>query len=118
MELTNAQIEVFAAGLYAVAQSDGLQDSELTLFNAFLEDAGAPHLVERLPELTFDPVRAYDTLAASWLRKLFLKAALMVIRADHEVTEAEQEMLVWIAGTFGVDGGYAGVVEAIDGDTI
>jgi tellurite resistance protein len=118
MELTREQIEVFAAGLYAVAESDGIDEKEVALIEEFLRDAGAPDLTEGLSDLSFDPVEAYATLGSTWLRTLFLKCSLMVIRADHEITTAEQETLVWIAGVFGVDGGYDTVVKAIEGESI
>jgi hypothetical protein len=118
MQLQPAQIEVFAAGLYQLAASDGVCEQELTIIREFVEEAGAPDLVARLPELSFDPATAYQTLGSTWLRKLFLQSAVMVIRADGEVSDAERETLGWMAMAFGVPGGYDGVVAALEGVAI
>lgn len=116
--LTRKQIEVFAAGLYHIAACDGVEERELDIIREFLADAGAPDLSPELAGLTFDPVVAYNQLESTWLRSLFLRAALLVVRQDGEVSDAEVETIDWMAEAFGVQGGYKGLIGHLEGEAI
>jgi hypothetical protein len=115
--LSKKQIEVFAAGLYHLAACDGVDESETRIIHEFLKDAGAGELIGSLESLSFDPVSAYQVLGTSWLRRLFLRAALLVIRSDGTVSSEEQEAIEWMAGAFGVEGGYLGLLDTLDGES-
>lgn len=116
--LTPAQVEAFAAGLLHLARVNGVTPRERELIDDFLLEAGCPDLIGRLDSLPFDPVETYRALETSWLRDVFLEAALLIIRADHQVTPEEREALTWLAGAFGVHGGYAGVAARVEGEAI
>ena len=113
--LTRDQAATIAAGLYQLAKSDGFDEAgtERALILSFLEDSGHSELIGSLEELHFDPASAYQTLNTSWLRKVFLQAAVILVRADGHVSAAERESLGWIASAFGVPGG----VDALLSDT-
>ncbi len=104
--LNTNQIETFAAGLYQLAACDGIADDEVAIIREFVTEAGIPDLANRLEGLPFDPATAYDVLESSWLRKLFLQAALLIVRADGKVTDDERETLSWMTVAFGITGGY------------
>ncbi len=116
--LSRQQVKVFAAGLYHIAACDGVEERELAIIREFLNDAGAPDLSDKLETLTFDPVQAYPALESTWLRSLFLRAALLVIRQDGEVSDAEVETIDWMAEAFGIDGGYKGLIGRIEGEAL
>ena len=116
--LSRNQIQVFAAGLYHIAACDGVDERELTIIREFLGDAGAPDLGDDLSALSFDPVTAYEALESTWLRSLFLRAALLVIRQDGEVSDAEVETINWMAEAFGVKGGYKALIQKIEGESL
>lgn len=116
--LSRKQIKVFAAGLYHIAACDGVDEQELDIIREFLTDAGAPELSDELETLKFDPVVAYAALESTWLRSLFLRAALLVIRQDGEVSDAEVETIDWMAEAFGVAGGYSGLIQRIEGEAL
>ncbi len=116
--LSRKQIRVFAAGLYHIAACDGLDDRELQIIREFLSDAGAPDLGDELEGLSFDPVQAYQALESTWLRSLFLRAALLVIRQDGEVSDAEVETIDWMAEAFGITGGYKELIGQIEGESL
>ncbi len=118
MVLTSEQIEVFAAGLYTLASSDGVDDSEVAVIREFVEEAGAPELMGRLSELHFEPASAYRILETTWLRKLFLQSAILLIQADGQVSDEERETLSWIAMAFGIPGGYEEVAASVAGQSI
>lgn len=117
-ELSREQVSTFAAGLYQLASCDGIDDSELALIREFVEEAGEADLSGQLENLHFDPATAYGILESSWLRKLFLKAALLLVRADGVVSEAERENLQWLSMAFGVPGGYDALVADVEGDAL
>jgi hypothetical protein len=116
--LSKKQIEVFAAGLYHLSACDGITEDETTIIRDFLVDAGAPGLTDSLSAMTFDPVDAYQILETSWLRRLFLRAALLVIQSDGRVRAEEQETIEWMASAFGIEGGYAALVDELQGASL
>ena len=118
LELTRDQIEIFAAGLYQLALCDGVDDSEISIIKEFCEEVGVPELANELDGLVFDPATAYSILGTSWLHKIFLESALLVVRADGKVSDAEREMLSWMAMAFGVAGGYDAVEQAVAGQAL
>ena len=113
--LTRPQIKTFAGGLYALADCDGIDEAEIMMIREFVEEAGAPDLAEKLGELEFDPATAYQIFGTSWLRRTFLKAALLLIRADGKITDEERDTISWMAMAFGVDGGYDQLVAELEG---
>jgi tellurite resistance protein len=100
--LTRDQIEAIAAGLYYVAATDGVDEREVAVIRDFLREVGAPELLDRLAELHFDPAEAAKVLGTEWLRSVFLKAAILVVRGDGVVSAAERRALAWISRHFGV----------------
>ncbi len=115
LRLSDDQVRVFAAGLYHLAATDGVSPGERALIEEFCRDAGAPALAAELDALTFDPVEAYEVLETTWLRTLFLRAALRVIESDGRVSQEEQEALHWMATAFGVPGGYEALAAHVRG---
>ena len=118
--LSAEQVETIAAGLYHLAASDGLdaEGKELALIREFVTDAGHSHLIETIADLPFDPATAYGILDSSWLRKLFLEAALMMVKADGVVSDEERETLAWMTMAFGVAGGYDAIEAQIQGQSL
>lgn len=115
---TREQAEAFAAGLHLLASADGVHEHERELIDEFLAEAGAPDLSARLDELRFDPVVAYEVFETTWMRSLFLKAALLVIRVDGDVSEPEKETVNWVCEAFGVAGGYEELSASVEGETL
>lgn len=118
LDLTKEQVEMFAAGLYQLASCDGIDQTETAIINEFVTEAGFPKLSEGLAALTFDPAAAYAIFGSSWLRRLFLKAAIMVIQADGTVSDAERETLAWMSVAFGVTGGYDALATEVAGSEL
>ena len=118
LQLTAEQVQTIAAGLYALAASDGADDREVAIIHEFVTDAGYPALCSELSTLHFDPAAAFQTLETSWLRRLFLKAALILVRADGVISDAERETFDWMSVAFGVTGGLDALLEETEGVTL
>jgi len=118
LNLTLEQVRTIAAGLYALAASDGIDDREVAIINEFVVDAGYPEVGDSLSALNFDPAAAFHVLETSWLRRLFLKAALILVRADGTVSDAERETFDWMAVAFGIVGGLDALLEETHGVSV
>lgn len=99
--LDRDQIDVIARGLYHLANVDGIDDSERQVIRQFVTEAGHPDLLDTLSERPFDLNEAYDVLETRFLRRLFLKAAIVLVRADGKFTEEEQVAFTGVAYAFG-----------------
>ena len=99
--LTPEQVDVFARGLYYLASLDGIADREADLITEFIRDTGAPISVEDLQQSSFSPIEAAQVLE-SYLRRIFLKAAFALVRADGEVGYAERRAIAELADVFGI----------------
>ena len=112
------QVEAFAAGLYQLSKSDGIDEREMEVIKDFLDETGNQDLMSDLDGLHFDPATAYEVFESTWLRKLFLRAALLLVRMDGKITDDERESLAWMADAFGVAGGYEAIVSEVEGDAL
>lgn len=99
--LTQEQTAVFAAGLHYVASVDGFTDEERAVIREFVTDAGFPQLAEQIDSLEFDLDRAVAVLDSTFLRGLFIKACILLVRADGAITEAERNALQFLSAALG-----------------
>jgi len=95
------QIEVFARGLYHLANVDGIDDSEIAVIKDFLREVEAPDVMEGLEDSTFDLNEAYDMLETSFLRRIFIKSSIVLVKADGKLSDAEREAITEVADAFG-----------------
>ncbi|MBI4616099.1 MAG: TerB family tellurite resistance protein [Planctomycetes bacterium] len=106
------QIDVFARGLYWLAGVDGIDDSEVDVIGEFLAETGSEWTIERIQASDFDPRELPAFLDTSFLRRLFLKAAVALIAADGKITERESAALHRVARLLGLsDLSYRGLEE-------
>ncbi len=96
------QVRAFAEGLYYIAATDGIDDREIALIQDFLAEAGFPEWGAALGEDWFDPAAAGAVLETSHLRRVFLKAAVVLVRADGALSAAERRALQTVAAAFGL----------------
>ncbi len=112
------QAEVFARGLYFLANIDGIDDQEIAIIRDFLEEVGRPELMDELATNEFDSLNAADVLSTSFLRRIFLKTALVLVRADGVLSDAEMDAIRGIAARFGLDDGLDELLTETEGLTI
>ncbi len=99
--MTAEQIDVFARGLYHVANVDGIDASEVALIHEFLNEVGAKKLVAGLAASPFH-VAELAVLETSFLKQVFLKTCLVLVRRDGSVSAPEQAIIAQIAGYLGL----------------
>ena len=95
------QIDIFARGLYHLASVDGIDASEIEVIKDFLAEVGAPEVMEGLSDRAFDLNEAYDLLETVFLRRVFIKAAIVLVRADGKLSDQERAAITEVADAFG-----------------
>jgi hypothetical protein len=85
--MTPEQIDVFAEGLYHLAVCDGVDDTEVRFIREFLAEAGAdPARIDNLGKRAFDADELEWHLNTQHLRRVFIKACYLLVKADGKVT--------------------------------
>jgi tellurite resistance protein len=107
IDISQAQAEAMARGMYAVARSDGaVHPRESALLADFFADAidgRAPDMaqLERDPDIT--PAQLALTLIGIDHRKLFVKSCVLLAYADGSFGGQEAEKVAEYAGALGID---------------
>lgn len=109
--LSPQEIEVFASGLFHLANVDGMESREEKLIREFLVESGADLKFEDLSNLRFSPTEAAGVLEASYLRRIFVKAAIALVKADGTYSDAERHAVGEIADAFGLSNADFGDLE-------
>ncbi len=91
--LTPEVVATIARGLYWIANVDGIVDSETAVIDEFLRETGSEWDLQRVQESPFDPRELPAVLETSFLRRLFLKAAVALVAADGGLSESEAIVL-------------------------
>lgn len=91
--LTAEQVDVFARGLYWLANVDGIDDREVAVIDEFLRETGSDWSIDRIQVESFDPRELPAVLDTSFLRRLFLRCAVALVAADGVLSEAESHAL-------------------------
>ena len=109
--LNPQEIEVFARGLFHLANVDGMEGREEALIKQFLEESGSSLKFEDLADTTFSATEAAGALEASYLRRIFVKAAIALVKADGTYSDAERHAVGEIADAFGLSNADFGDIE-------
>jgi len=109
--LSSEEVEVFARGLYHLASVDGIEKEESMLISEFLDETGSSITIEDLKESSFIPYEAAQTLEATYLRRIFILAAITLVKSDGHFSDAERRALGEIADVFGLSNAEFGDLE-------
>jgi tellurite resistance protein len=109
--LTRDEVEVFANGLYYLANIDGIDEKEESLIREFLTESGTDLTWEEIAQEGFDPIEAAGLLRGTFLRRIFISAAVAVVKADGEFSNPERRALGEIADAFGISNAEFGDIE-------
>lgn len=104
------EVEVFARGLYYLADVDGIDARETALIEEFLKESGSALTLGDL-EGKFHPLEAAIGLEASYKRRFFMRAAMALVRADGTFSAAERKAMGAFADAFGLSNEEFGEIE-------
>jgi tellurite resistance protein len=105
------EAELFARGLYFLANLDGINDREAGLIKEFLEESGANLKWEELEGTSFSPLEAATVLQTTFMQRVFIKAAIALVKIDGHFSDAERHALGEIADAFGMTNAEFGDLE-------
>ncbi|MBL9101339.1 MAG: TerB family tellurite resistance protein [Myxococcales bacterium] len=110
--LTLEEIDVFARGLYYLASVDNnVDDREVQLISEFLQETGSKLTLDELRERQFSFYEAVQVLDKTFLRKIFVKAAIALVHSDGVYSDEERRALGTIADVFGLSNAEFGELE-------
>ncbi len=104
-------IDVFARGLYHLANVDGIDDREVTLISEFLVESGSELSFEDLKGSAFSATEAAMVLETSHIRRVFVKAAIALVKADGVYSDAERHAIGQLADAFDLSNADFGDLE-------
>jgi tellurite resistance protein len=110
--LTPEEIDVFARGLYFLASVDNnVDDNEVRLISEFLVETGSSLTLDEVKQRQFSFYEAVQVLEKTFLRKIFVKAAIALVHSDGKYTDDERRELGKIADVFGLSNAEFGELE-------
>lgn len=104
-------IDVFARGLYHLASVDGMDERERKLIAEFLEETGSDLQLADLEKSAFSATEAAMILETSHIRRVFVKAAVAMVKADGVFSDAERHAIGEIADAFDLSNAEFGDLE-------
>lgn len=104
-------IDVFARGLYHLANVDGMDEREQKLITEFLEETGSELRFDDLKDSAFSATEAAMTLETSHIRRVFVKAAVAMVKADGVFSDAERHAIGELADAFEMSNAEFGDLE-------
>jgi tellurite resistance protein len=105
------EAELFARGLFFLANLDGMNEREEALIKEFIEESGAPIQYEDLKGTSFSPLEAATVLQTTFMQRVFVKAAIALVKSDGHFSDAERHALGEIADAFGMTNAEFGDLE-------
>lgn len=109
--LTPEVIDLFARGLFHLASVDGIDKKEEQLISEFLQESGAAITFESLKDSEFSPQEAAMTLQTSYMRRVFVKAVVALVKADGVFSDAERHAVGELADALGMSNAEFGDLE-------
>jgi len=110
--LSTEAADLFARGLFHLANVDGMDQREEDLLRDFLQESGCSLKFDDLKQSAdFSMHEAAQVLETSFHRRMFIMAAIAMIKADGEFSTAERHALGEIADAFGLSNAEFGDLE-------
>ena len=110
--LSTEAADLFARGLFHLANVDGIESREEELLRDFIDESGCSLGYDDLKKDSgFSMHEAAMVLETSFQRRMFIMAAIAMIKADGEFSTAERHALGEIADAFGLSNAEFGDLE-------
>ncbi len=102
--MTPEEVETIARGLYYLASRDGIDPREVEMIREFLAEAGSDIQISDIESSKddFDPREAAQVFETTNMRRVFLRAAIALVRADGTYSAGERAALGKFADAFGL----------------
>lgn len=105
-------VEVFARGLWYLATIDGEADQrEQDLIKEFLDETTSDLSWDEVTRGDFTPLEAANLLETTFLRRIFMKLAIVLVHADGVYTDNERQAIGEFADVFGFNNAEFGEIE-------
>jgi tellurite resistance protein len=104
-------IDVFARGLFHLANVDGIDGREENLIREFLAETGSEVRYEDLRGSEFSVMEAALVLETSHIRRVFMTAAVALVKADGVYSDAERKAIGELADAFDMSNAEFGDIE-------
>lgn len=117
-EIRPDQVRAMAHGLYHLADIDGIKESEKELIREFLRDGKVDLDPEGLQKIPFSLEALTYSLDTVFLRKAFLKACILLCRADGVCSDLELAELRRIAQMMFVDEPLDSLMAQLEGKSL
>ena len=110
--MTPEEVDVFARGLYYLASvDDHVDEREVKLIEEFLQETGSELTLDDLKQRQFSFYEAVQVLEATYLRRIFVKAAIALVHSDGVYSDEERRALGTLADVFGLSNAEFGDIE-------
>ena len=102
-EIRPDQVKAMAHGFYYLAEIDGITQAERDVLDEFLTDGNVGIDLAGLAEIPFSIEELVHSLDTVFLRKTFLRIAILLARADGKISDKEMAVLRRLAQALGID---------------
>ncbi len=106
------EVDVFARGLFYLASVDNhVDERERQLITEFLAETSSPLTFEDLEAREFSFYEAAQVLETSFMRHVFVKAAIALVHCDGVYSDEERKAIGMLADVFGLSNVEFGELE-------
>ena len=110
--LSPEEVDMFARGLYYLASVDNhVDEREVKLIEEFLSETGSALTLDELKTRQFSFYEAVQVLETTYMRRIFVKAAIALVHSDGVYTDEERHALGAVADVFGLSNAEFGDLE-------
>lgn len=115
-------VQVMVHGMYELAKTDGIHDTELVMLRGFYDscrsDSSALTDFDDLARRPFDVADAKNVLITAELQQAFLTSCVYLAYADGHYSDGERRKVRTYADALGVSGAELAQIEAAVGDAL
>jgi len=112
------QVRAMARGLYYLAERDGITESEKKLLTDFLKEGDVDLDLESLSRAPFAIEELQHGLDSVFLRKTFLRVAVLMARSDGVISAEETAVLRRLAQALGIAEPLESLMDDLEGKTL
>jgi tellurite resistance protein len=117
-EIRPDQVKAMAHGLYYLAEIDGVTPAEQTMLEELLNEGNTGVDVAGLAEIPFSIEGLVHSLDTAFLRKSFIRIAILLARADGKISDEEMAVLRRLAQALGITESLESLAADLEGQRL